>query len=158
MTVFFSFLWSVVGSWQTLPTNAARLILNCTGRRSRQPMICRLGKKRSKRASLRGSYGLMNREAQLATVESSAHVVSYISAMSYPLATPVCLFVGVPLHDTSPRKYDCMACDLALEIRKRSIINILSTRCVVGLVSCRHRPYRHEVANVIGADCSCCPF
>ena len=70
-----------------------------------------------------------------------------------------------PLSSMLRRKYDCMACDLALEIRKRSIINILSTRCVVGLVSknfrplrCRHRPYRHEVANVIGADCSCCPF
>ena len=63
------------------------------------------------------------------------------------------------------RTYDCSGMRSALEIRKRSIINILSTRCVVGLVSknfrplrCRHRPYRQEVANVIGADCSCCPF
>ena len=50
--------------------------------------------------------------------------------------------VAVDYHQMLRRKYDCMACDLALEIRKRSIINILSTRCVVGLVSKNFRPLR----------------
>ena len=54
------------------------------------------------------------------------------------------------------RTYDCSGMRSALEIRNRSIINILST--IIRPLRCRHGPYRHEVANVIGADCSCCPF